>query len=133
MIFTGDFGGLKRYKLLVELKSALAKAAENHFALVPGRFRISPNRLYSDLGGFFQRISIDAGADTGEGDGFEIIHPCDFQGIPITVAQQPWFALVASVPYRADGVNDELGREFIAASEFRLAGGAAMQRAAFGQ
>ena len=57
----------------------------------------------------------------------------ELNGAAIAGGEQFILAFTAAVPYRADGMDDMLRRQSIAAGDFGLAGRAAIERAAFGK
>jgi hypothetical protein len=59
--------------------------------------------------------------------------PAEFDRSDIAGRQRLIFALVSTVPHRTDGMDHMPRRQTITLGDFRAAGLAAMERAAFGQ
>src|SRR5262249_48708446 len=72
-------------------------------------------------------------ADRGEGEGREAVSHEQRQGIAIALHQQLVLILVATMPDRADRVNDVLRGQLVASRDPGLARRAAAQRPALGE
>jgi len=117
-------------QLLVYLQVLRGKAAEYDLAFV--FFGLGAG-FYCHLRRLFYWVSVNPGADAGEGYAAAAQLGRQFEGVGIAVAQQLGFALVAAVPDRAHGVDDVFGFKVVGFGGFGLAGGTAAQGAAFGQ
>jgi len=87
------------------------------------------DRLQSDLSCFCQRITIDAGGNSRESNGMDIICFCKLQTVPVAVAQElciPFGSRISG----ANRVNDVRCLEFITFGDLCLTSFAAMQSSA---
>ena len=91
------------------------------------------DRADRDARGAIGREAIDAGRDRRKSDRGQPVRGGEIERGAITGGQQFVLALAAAVPYRTDGVDDVLCRQPIAAGDLGRTGGAAAERAAFGQ
>ena len=95
-----------------------------------GGGRVGAEGSDRDFGGEVLGVAVDAGADGGEGDGLAVVLGGQFQAAAVAACQLGGFSLVAAVPDRADGVEDELGGETEAEGRFGVAGVASVELAA---
>lgn len=93
---------------LVDRLGLFVKAGEDHPAgqwLSPG-----PYRGDGDIAGLMFGKTIDAGTDGRKGDGFNVVLHGQAQAVVITLRQQLGFPVIATLPDRADTVNDVFSR-----------------------
>ena len=86
-----------------------------------------------DAGGLLQREVIDPGGDGGKVHGLAAVLDRKRQTASVAGGQQRLLPVAAAVPDGAGGVDDEAGGQAVAPGDLRLAGAAAVQRAAFRQ
>ena len=111
----------------------LAEAAEDHGLDGARSLQERPHALHGDLSCLIRREAIDAGRDAREGDALQSRLGREAQGVRVAGTEFVRFAVFATVPDRADGVDDVSCFETMAFRHFRLAGAAAVQHAAFGE
>lgn len=81
----------------------------------------------------FCGIAVDAGADAREGDAAYLVRFGKMQAVGVGSGELCGFVLPATMPDRADGVDDVAGGQAVAGSDFCLACLAAVELAAFGK
>ena len=79
----------------------------------------------------FDWETVNAAADGRKCDGLELVFAGNGKTGSIAALQQFPLAVIATIPYRADGMDDVRGRESIAPGEFGLAGFAASEESTF--
>ena len=103
-----------------------AEAAEDHGLDGARCFQKRPHTFHGDLSGLICREAIHAGRDAREGDALQPRLGRETQGVRVAGAEFVGFAVFATVPDRADGVDDVASFETMALRHFRLAGAAAI-------
>ncbi|KAI9163809.1 Calcium channel YVC1 [Paramyrothecium foliicola] len=90
-----------------------------------------PHRLASYLRRLPARVAIDAGADAAKGDGLDTARDGQLQALLVAAAEQG-LAGALVLEDGADGVDDVLGGQAVAAGDAGLAGGTAAELRALG-
>jgi hypothetical protein len=116
-------------KLVVDFECFAVEADECH-GLDAAGINVTAYCFDGDAGCAVRRKGVDAGADGGEGYGADIVLLGEFKAVAITACEKIVFAAIASVPDRADGVENPFGGKLEAGSGFCVSGGAAVEFAA---
>jgi hypothetical protein len=116
-------------KFVVNLQSVATEADECDGVYPAGSY-MAANCIDGDAGCAVGGKRVDAGADGGEGYGADIVLLGEFKAVAITACEKIVFAAIASVPDRADGVENPFGGKLEAGSGFCVSGGAAVEFAA---
>src|SRR5512138_912657 len=103
----------------------------------PLQFRVAIQRSFGlfngDGTGLVQRIAVDAATDGGEGYGVETVFVGHGEGPLVAASEKLRLAPVATVPDRANSVNDMPGRQPVPFGYLGVAGFTAVQLPACGQ
>src|SRR4051812_39430313 len=117
-------------RLQVQPQIRFREAAEDHLGEAGLTLEMGAGGFDRDLGRGFDRIAVDAGADRREGDRFQGVRVGEFEGAAVAGGEQFGLAGFSVLPDRPDGVDDMPGRQAIALGDLRVAGLAAVERAA---
>jgi len=107
------------------------KAGEDYLLKVIVLDQFHHRFAHGDFNCGFDRETVNTAADGGERKGPETVLAGNGKTGGIATLEQFPLAVIAAIPYRADGVDDVRGGELIALGEFGLAGFAASEQAAF--
>src|SRR3972149_11722621 len=123
LVRTCRFSGLSEQTFVQRL---VGRAEATRHDLIESAL-ILPHHAYRDLRSLFFRITIDAGADGGEGDGLCAVLEREVERVAVAIREQRGFVRFAAMPHRADGVDGRLRRPLEAGGDSGLAGGAAAE------
>lgn len=104
-------------------------ADELNSRISPGEFNAS---CQCQMGGFMDRITINAAAYSRKGDALQVFPAGQIQAVVVCRDQKTGLAVTAATINRSDGVNDIACLQMTACCDNRLAGRAASDLTAFG-
>lgn len=111
--------------LLVRLGGALVEADEVDLVELGVGAEELIDLVGGDGGGSIDGEAVGAGADGGEGDGFDVVAKGDREAVAVAVGEELVFAVITPLPDGAYGVDDVSGGEVVALGEAGFACGAA--------
>jgi hypothetical protein len=118
-------------RLRMQPGAGVRKAAKDHAGDRRRRGQRFKDRRDRDRCRAIGGETVDPGGNGGKGNRTKAVGVAEFDGAAIARCQSGIFALAAAVPDRADGMNHVPRRQPIARRDFGIAGGAAVERAAF--